>query len=113
MPIVIKFSRAVSLDAPTGKAAEYLRKIADEHTKGKAKGEVYADSSLCKDKEELEALQLEAEQMLAPSLAKSGTRGGKEFEVVDLTLVFDNAAELHKVVQRLVGQSLLKPRIEP
>ena len=107
-PIVIKFSHVVALDTPKGKAAEYFKKLADERTKGKVKVEVYANSSLYKDKEEMEALQLGAVQMLAPSLAKFGPLGVKEFEVFDLPFVFDNTAELHKVTQGPVGQSLLK-----
>jgi TRAP-type C4-dicarboxylate transport system substrate-binding protein len=47
----------------------------------------------------MEALQLGAVQMLAPSLAKFGPLGVKEFEVFDLPFIFDNYAELHKVTQ--------------
>lgn len=107
-PIVIKFSHVVALDTPKGKGAEYFKKLADERTKGKVKVEVYANSALYKDKEEMEALQLGAVQMLAPSLAKFGPLGAKEFEVFDLPFLFDNTAELHKVTQGPVGQSLLK-----
>jgi C4-dicarboxylate-binding protein DctP len=107
-PIVIKFSHVVAVDTPKGKAAEYFKKLADERTKGKVKVEVYANSALYKDKEEMEALQLGAVQMLAPSLAKFGPLGVKEFEVFDLPFLFDSTADLHKVTQGPVGQSLLK-----
>ena len=83
-PIVIKFSHVVALDTPKGKAAEYFKKLAEERTKGKVRVEVYPNSQLYKDKEEMEALQLGAVQMLAPSLAKFGPLGVKEFEVFDL-----------------------------
>jgi C4-dicarboxylate-binding protein DctP len=111
-PIVIKFSHVVANDTPKGLAAEFFRKKADELTKGKVKVEVYANSTLYKDKEEMEALQLGAVQMLAPSLAKFGPLGVKEFEAFDLPYMFDNYAELHKVTQGPVGQSLLK-KLEP
>jgi C4-dicarboxylate-binding protein DctP len=52
-------------------------------------------------------LQLGAVQMLAPSLAKFGPLGVKEFEVFDLPFIFDNDAELHKVTQGPVGKKLL------
>jgi C4-dicarboxylate-binding protein DctP len=55
----------------------------------------------------MEALQLGAVQMLAPSLAKFGPLGVKEFEVFDLPFLFDNYAELHKVTQGPVGRQLL------
>ena len=111
-PIVIKFSHVVAHDTPKGLAAEFFAKRAGELTKGKAKVEVYANSTLYKDKEEMEALQLGAVQMLAPSLAKFGPLGVKEFELFDLPYIFDNYAELHKVTQGPLGQSLLK-KLEP
>jgi C4-dicarboxylate-binding protein DctP len=106
-PLVIKFSHVVANDTPKGKAAEFFAKRAAELTGGKVKVEVYANSTLYKDKEEMEALQLGAVQMLAPSLAKFGPLGAKEFEVFDLPFIFDNYAELHKVTQGPVGQMLL------
>ena len=111
-PIIIKFSHVVAIDTPKGKAAEYFKKLSEERTKGKVKIEVYPNSSLYKDKEEMEALQLGAVQMLAPSLAKFGPLGAKEFEVFDLPFLFDSTADLHKVTQGPVGQSLLK-KLEP
>ncbi len=107
VPIVIKFSHVVAIDTPKGKASEFFAKRAGELTKGKVKVEVYANSTLYKDKEEMEALQLGAVQMLAPSLAKFGPLGVKEFEVFDLPFIFDNSAELHKVTQGPVGRLLL------
>ena len=106
-PLAIKFSHVVANDTPKGKAAEFFAKRAAELTKGKVKVEVYGNSTLYKDKEELEALQLGAVQMLAPSLAKFGPLGVKEFEVFDLPFIFDNYGELHKVTQGPVGKGLL------
>jgi C4-dicarboxylate-binding protein DctP len=107
-PIVIKFSHVVAQNTPKGQAADYFKKIAEERTKGAVKVEVYPNSQLYKDKEEMEALQLGAVQMLAPSLAKFGPLGVKEFEVFDLPFIFDDYKELHKVTQGPVGAKLLK-----
>ena len=111
-PIVIKFSHVVAKETPKGKASDFFATRAGELTKGKVKVEVYANSTLYKDKEEMEALQLGAVQMLAPSLAKFGPLGVKEFEVFDLPFIFDNYAELHKVTQGAVGKQLLD-KLEP
>jgi C4-dicarboxylate-binding protein DctP len=111
-PIVIKFSHVVAADTPKGKAADYFAKKANELTGGKVKVEVYANSTLYKDKEEMEALQLGAVQMLAPSLAKFGPLGVKEFEVFDLPYIFDGYDDLHKVTMGPVGQQLLA-KLEP
>jgi len=107
-PIVIKFSHVVAVDTPKGKAAEYFKKLAEERTKGRVKVEVYPNSSLFKDGEEMEALQLGSVQMLAPSLAKFGPLGVREFEVFDLPYIFDNYDELHKVTSGPVGTGLFK-----
>ena len=106
-PIVIKFSHVVAADTPKGKAAEHFAKLANEKTKGKVKVEVYANSTLYKDKEEMEALQIGSVQMLAPSLAKFGPLGVKEFEVFDLPYIFDGYKQLHTVTQGSIGKDLL------
>jgi C4-dicarboxylate-binding protein DctP len=111
-PIVIKFSHVVAADAPKGKAADRFKQLAEERTKGRVKIEVYPNSQLYKDKEEMEALQLGAVQMLAPSLAKFGPLGVKEFEVFDLPFLFSDEASFHRVVDGPVGQALLK-KLEP
>jgi C4-dicarboxylate-binding protein DctP len=107
-PIVIKFSHVVAVDTPKGKASEYFKKLAEERTKGRVKVEVYPNSALFKDGEEMEALQLGSVQILAPSLAKFGPLGVREFEVFDLPYIFDDADELHKVTAGPVGAMLFK-----
>ncbi|MEI8157669.1 MAG: TRAP transporter substrate-binding protein [Burkholderiales bacterium] len=106
-PINIKFSHVVAADTPKGQASDFFAKRAAELTKGKVKVDVYPNSQLYKDKEEMEALQMGAVQMLAPSLAKFGPLGVKEFEVFDFPFIFDDTDDLHKVTQGPVGASLL------
>jgi C4-dicarboxylate-binding protein DctP len=107
-PIVVKFSHVVAVDTPKGKGAEAFKKFAEERTNGRVKVEVYPNSQLFKDGEEMEALQLGSVQMLAPSLAKFGPLGVREFEVFDLPFMFDNYAELHTVTDGEVGKSLFR-----
>jgi C4-dicarboxylate-binding protein DctP len=107
-PIVIKFSHVVATDTPKGKAAEHFKKLAEDYSQGQVKVEVYPNSQLYKDKEEMEALQIGAVQMLAPSLAKFGPLGVREFEVFDLPYIFEDYEALHKVTQGQIGQDLLK-----
>ena len=111
-PIVIKFSHVVAPDTPKGQAAERFQALAAKYSKGRVKVEVYPDSQLYKDKEELEALQLGAVQMLAPSLAKFGPLGVKEFEAFDLPYIFPSKAALYRVTEGPIGKSLLK-KLEP
>ena len=107
-PIVIKFSHVVAKDTPKGKAAEKFKELAEAATKGRVKIEVYANSTLYKDKEELEALQLGAVQMLAPSMAKFGPMGVKEFELFDLPYLFTDQQSLERVTNGPVGREMLK-----
>ena len=111
-PIVIKFSHVVAQDTPKGKAAEKFKALAEQYTNGAVKVEVYANSTLYKDKEEMEALQLGAVQLLAPSLAKFGPLGVREFEVFDLPYIFDGYDALNKITQGPVGAQLLA-KLEP
>ena len=89
-PIVVKFSHVVSPDAPKGKAALLFKQLAEKYTDGKVTVEVYPNSSLYKDKEELEALQLGSVQLLAPSISKFGPLGVKEFDVFDLPFLMSD-----------------------
>lgn len=106
--IVIKFSHVVASDTPKGKAAERFKQLAEKATEGRVRVDVYPNSQLYKDREELEALQLGAVQMLAPSLAKFGPLGLREFEVFDLPYIFPDKEALYRVTTGPVGQELLK-----
>jgi C4-dicarboxylate-binding protein DctP len=97
-PIVIKFSHVVSPDAPKGKAAVVFKDLAEKYTNGRVKVEVYPNSSLYKDKEELEALQLGSVQLLAPSISKFGPLGVKEFDVFDLPFLMSDDARARQMM---------------
>src|SRR5262245_37080007 len=107
-PIVIKFSHVVAQDTPKGKGSLKFQELAEKYTNGRVKVEVYPNSTLYKDKEELEALQLGAVQMLAPSNSKFGPIGIKEFEVFDLPYILPDLKTLRKVTDGPLGTKLLK-----
>ena len=106
-PIVIKFSHVVAPDTPKGKGAQKFKDLAEAALPGKVRIEVYPNSQLYKDKEELEALQLGSVQMLAPSLSKFGPLGAKEFEVFDIPYIFADKAALRKVTDGSIGADML------
>ncbi|MCP3402165.1 TRAP transporter substrate-binding protein [Bradyrhizobium sp. CCGB20] len=107
-PIIIKFSHVVATDTPKGKGAEKFKELAEKYTGGKVKVEIYPNSTLYKDKEELEALQLGSVQMLAPSNSKFGPLGIREFEVFDLPYILPDLKTLRKVTEGPLGARLLK-----
>lgn len=104
--IIIKFSHVVAPDTPKGRAAERFKQLAEQLTKGRVRVEVYPNSQLYKDREEIEALQSGAVQMLAPSMAKFGPMGAREFELFDLPYLFPNQEVLHRVMDGEVGKKL-------
>ncbi len=107
-PIILKFSHVVASNTPKGAAAEKFKELAEKYTDGKVKVEIYPNSTLYKDKEELEALQLGAVQMLAPSNSKFGPIGVREFEVFDLPYILPDLNTLRKVTDGPLGARLLK-----
>jgi len=107
-PIVLKFSHVVTDDTPKGKGAIRFKELAEAKTKGRVKVEIYPNSQLYKDREELEALQLGAVQMLAPSVSKFGPLGVRKFEVFDLPYMFADEKSLEHVVEGPVGTGLFK-----
>ncbi|HAT29934.1 MAG TPA: C4-dicarboxylate ABC transporter [Janthinobacterium sp.] len=111
-PIVIKFSHVVAPDTPKGQAAERFKLLAEKASGGRIKVELFPNSQLYQDKDELEALQLGAVQMLAPSLAKFGPLGVKEFEAFDLPYIFPTKTALYNVTEGEIGKALLK-KLEP
>ena len=107
-PIIIKFSHVVANDTPKGKGALKFKELAEKYTNGKVKVEVYPNSQLFKDKEEIEALQLGSVQMLAPSTAKFAPLGAKEFEALDLPWLFKDDATYDKAMKGPVGKWLFQ-----
>jgi C4-dicarboxylate-binding protein DctP len=86
-PIVIKFSHVVAKEAPKGKAADRFAELVNQRLKGKVEVQVFHNSALYKDREEIEALQLGAVQMLAPSTAKL-VPWFPQYQVFDLPYLF-------------------------
>jgi len=104
-PLIIKFSHVVAPDAPKGKAAIFFKELAERYTNGRVKVEIYPNSSLYKDKEELEALQLGSVQLLAPSISKFGPLGVKEFDIFDLPfLLSDDAHARQMMASPMMGE---------
>jgi C4-dicarboxylate-binding protein DctP len=105
--IIIKFSHVVAEDTPKGRAAAYFAKLVEQRTKGRVKVQVYPNSQLYKDSDEIAALQKGSVQMLAPSLAKFGQLGLPQFEVFDLPYIFNDYADAHRVTFGPIGKELL------
>jgi C4-dicarboxylate-binding protein DctP len=104
----VRFSHVVAEDTPKGKAALYFAELVRRATDGEVVVEVFPNSTLYRDKEELEALHLGSVEMIAPSLAKVGSLGCRDFEIFDLPFLFDSYTALHKVTDGELGESLMQ-----
>ena len=111
-PIVIKFSHVAAPDTPKGQAANEFKRLAEERTKGRVKVEVYPNSMLFKDAEELDALKLGSVQMLAPVPGKFGPAGVPGFEVFDLPYLFPDIGAVHRAYKSKAAADLMK-KLEP
>ncbi len=110
--IIIKFSHVVANDTPKGKAAEKFKQLAEKYTGGRVKVELYPNSQLYKDREEMEALQRGAVQMLAPSVSKFGPLGVREFELFDIPYLIPDAETVDRVTDGDIGRNLFA-KLEP
>jgi C4-dicarboxylate-binding protein DctP len=112
-PILLRFSHVVAEDTPKGLGALRFEELAEAYTNGAVDVQVFPISTLYDDRHELEALQLGAVEMLAPSLAKFGPLGISAFEVFDLPFLFADIDAVHKLTRGPVGRALfdtLEPR---
>lgn len=104
--IVIKFSHVASDQTPKGQGALMLQKLVKERLAGKARVEVYPNSSLFGDGKEMEALLLGDVQLLAPAPVKL-EKYQPRVQIFDLMFLFDNAAASQRFEQSPKGQELL------
>lgn len=105
-PVVIKFSHVVAEDTPKGKGALLFKKLVEERLPGQVSVEVYPNSTLFGDANELEALARNEVQLLAPSLAKF-EQYTKQLQVFDLPFLFDDLASVDRFQKRAKGRQLL------
>jgi C4-dicarboxylate-binding protein DctP len=106
-PIVIKFSHVVAEDTPKGQGALLFKKLVEERLAGEVRVEVYPNSTLFGDTDELAALRDNQVQLLAPSLSKFG-QYTQQLQVFDLPFLFDDLAAVKRFQKRDKGRELLR-----
>ncbi|MBA1279202.1 MULTISPECIES: TRAP transporter substrate-binding protein [Pseudomonadaceae] len=106
-PIVIKFAHVVAEETPKGKGALLFKRLVEERLPGQVTVEVYPNSTLYGDADELEALSKNEVQLLAPSLAKF-EQYTKQVQVFDLPFLFDDLDAVNRFQKRAKGRQLLR-----
>ena len=106
-PLVIKFAHVVADNTPKGQGALMFKQLVEERLPGEVRVEIYPNSSLYGDADELEALRNNDVQMLAPSLAKF-EQYTKQLQVFDLPFLFDDLEAVNRFQKRAKGRQLLR-----
>ena len=103
----IKFSHVVTPETPKGMAAEKFKEILEENTDGRITVEVFPNSELYGDEDELQALQGGSVEMIAPAPEKL-TDIAPQLFVFNLPFLFDSVDEIPEVFSRdsTIGQAI-------
>nr|WP_087960611.1 MULTISPECIES: DctP family TRAP transporter solute-binding subunit [Bacillus] len=104
--IVIRFSHVVAENTPKGLAVSKFAELVEKKTNGKIKVEIYPNSMLYSDSEEMNALQHGDIQMIAPSISNV-TEMIPEWQVLDLPYLFNSYDDIHKFFTGDVSKKLL------
>ncbi len=105
--LTIRFSHVVTEDTPKGMALRQFKLLVEQRSGARIRVLIYPNGQLYGDHDEMQALQLGAVDMLAPSLSKFGRIGFPEFELFDLPFLFDTVSDVRRITQGPLGQRLL------
>jgi len=105
--VVLKFSHVVSDTSPKGRAARRWAELVAQRSHGRVEIQVFPNSTLYKDGEELEALQKGYVQIIAPATSKL-TKMAPVWQLLDLPFFFNNVEEVHRVVDGSLKQDLTR-----
>lgn len=103
--LVAKFSHVVAENTPKGKAATRFAELVKQKSNGTMEVQVFANSSLYKDAEEMDAIQKGQVEFLAPSTAKFSVNV-PEWQVFDLPFIFGSREGVKRVADGPVGKDL-------
>jgi tripartite ATP-independent transporter DctP family solute receptor len=103
--IVIKFSHVVAENTPKGLAAQRFAALVKERSNGRIEVQVFPNSTLFKDGEEIQALQSGTVQMIAPTTSKlSGLF--PQWQIFDLPYAFPDEDTVHRAMDGSIGTQL-------
>jgi C4-dicarboxylate-binding protein DctP len=105
--IVVKFSHVVSEMTPKGQAARRFAELVHERTEGRVEVQVYPNSQLYMDGEEVDALMDNRVQLIAPATAKM-TEFFPPLLLFDLPFLFDDYRQVHNFIDSREGRNLLE-----
>ncbi|TCS40207.1 DctP family TRAP transporter solute-binding subunit [Reinekea marinisedimentorum] len=105
-PVNIKFSLIVSEETPAGKGAALFQQLVSERLPGQVEVEVYYNSELYSDADQLAALEANDVQILAPSMSKLGSYTD-ELKIFDIPFLFNDFAAVQQFWKKDASTPLL------
>ena len=106
--LTLRFSHVVAEETPKGLAVLRFKALVEQRSGGRIQVQIHPGAQLYGDHDEMQALQLGAVEMLAPSLSKFGRIGFPEFELFDLPFLFGKVTEVRRITQGPLGRRLLQ-----
>jgi len=106
--VTLRFSHVVAEATPKGLAANRFKVLVEQRSQGRIAVQVFPNAQLYGDRDEMQALQLGAVDLVAPSLSKFGRLGLPEFELFDLPFMFDSLQHVRHITQGLLGRQLFE-----
>ena len=95
----IQLSHVVATETPKGLAAEKFKELLEQKSEGRVTVEIFPNSQLFGDEDELQAIQSGAVQMIAPTTSKFTTIA-TNMQVLDLPFIFDNYDDFAEITAR-------------
>ena len=104
---IIRFSFSVAENTPKGLAAQEFAQLVKEKTNDTIKVELFPNSTLYNETEEVAALQGGSIQMIAPSFSNI-SEVVPEWMAMDLPFAFQNEEAVEKAFQGKIGDILMR-----
>lgn len=106
-PIVLRFSHVVAEHTPKGQGAQLFKTLVEKRLAGRVKVEVYPNSTLFGEDEEMAALLRGDVQIIAPSVGNF-TPYSRSIQLFELPFLFDDMRAVDRFQSSPAGLSLLR-----
>ncbi|MFZ5626526.1 MAG: DctP family TRAP transporter solute-binding subunit [Bacillota bacterium] len=103
--VILKFSHVVGDNTPKGRAARRWAQLVQERSRGRVEIQVFPNSTLYKDGEELAAVQKGYVQIIAPATSKL-TEFSPVWQLLDLPFYYEDIDAVHRLLDGPVGEKL-------
>lgn len=103
--VILKFSHVVGENTPKGRAARRWAQLVQQRSQGRVEIQVFPNSTLYKDGEELAAVQKGYVQIIAPATSKL-TELSPVWQLLDLPFYFEDIEVVHRLLDGPLGERL-------